>query len=813
MEPFSTKYDLQRALCVRFGVGLEAAIANGRLGASGTLTLAGNECKIPTAVGGGTQPALKITLNQFGDWPPVTRIEGSVTGEVEAYLDAWIARFSKSWKFELIEIDIPFNTEASFDLSPMTIREVVSGLETSTPLDYLGDPPTLVQELFLPGQVAVSGIGDAVMVFTDIDPSTNEMILRVAHRTGTHDWGGIGEIARAGGVVQVDVLQLPGGGWMTVWTEIAAEHSANLTPPSTLKYVTSTDGITWTAPMTVSDIGGVASEFKLVPMADDDVGLIFMETDRGPGSNRFDLNTILFDGTAWGDVQVQFPEAIIRDWDAAGPGSTGTDAVQIAVVTDDEKLLSVTWDGVDATDPVELVSMDVLPPVELGCGPDDFFSLAYGIEGGGIGFFTKSSGGEWTDRGTVFEGVLPSSIAVVDLFDGADYAYLISWTEGGSGNVFYGFVSEDGTVLVDAVNLTQNESGSYGHLMGTPRGSSHDASLFAFFDNGETTEIRTFDVSRTDGSINNDRDTDTLDDLAEMRIVDFDTSDSISTIDDVLAEEDFDEDGFSNKQELDAGTDPTHPGSFPGQSIQLSTEVAECFEFGTVPGQIAVVRSGEGSSEVTVKYQVSGTAANGTDYSELEGEVTLAPGIYVAFLNVDPIGDVEAEGEETVIVTLLDDAAYSLGTEVEGTVTIQDLPMDAWRLANFTAEELLDDSITGDDSDADGNDLVLVLEYAFGITPNANEYRNVPVSVVLVHPGTNEEHAGLIYLRPSDALDLEFTIEVTDDLGNWLAGDDQIEEISVLDNGDGTETVTVRDKTSLASGGRFLRLTVNRLTE
>jgi len=136
-----------------------------------------------------------------------------------------------------------------------------------------------------------------------------------------------------------------------------------------------------------------------------------------------------------------------------------------------------------------------------------------------------------------------------------------------------------------------------------------------------------------------------------------------------------------------------------------------------------------------------------------------------------------------------------------------------WRLANFTEAELQDDSLTGDESDADNNDLVLVLEYAFGITPNSYEYRNVPVSVVLVHPVTSQTHAGLIYLRPTDVLDLEFLIEVTDDLGNWLGGEEAIDLVSVTENGDGTETVVVRDKISLATGGRFLRLTVNRSTE
>ena len=737
-EPLGSKFKLERALCVRFGVGLEASIANGRLGASGILFLTGNECPIPTGVGGEEEPALKITLNQFGDWPPVTRIQGGVTGEIEAYIDAWVARFSKSWEFNLITIDIPFNSEASFDLSPMSITETVYGLDTAVAADYLGEPPTLVQELFLPGQVAVSGVGDTVMVFTDADPHTGEMVLRVANRASTHTWGSIGEIARAGGVVEVDVLAIPGGGWMTVWSEIASEDSTSMTPPTTLMYATSVDGISWTSPVVVSALSGVASDFRLVPLVGDDVGLIFMETDRGPGSNQFDLNTVLFDGTSWGDVQVQFPDVVIRDWDAAGPGERGTDDAQIGVITDDGILLSIAWDGTDATARVELVSVNVLPPIELGTGPDDFFSMAYSMSGRGIGFLNKASGEAWVDGGVMFEGVIPGNLAVVDMFDDVDYAYLISWTEGGSGNVYYGFVDDEGTVLVDATNLTQNDSGSYSNLMGTPRGDSHEGSLFAYFDNGETTEIHTFDVSRTDGSINNDRDADAMDDLAEMRIMDFDTSDAIETVDDVLPGDDFD---------------------------------------------------------------------------ELSGEVTMAPGIYVQMISIDPVGDVLAEGDETVVITLLDDAAYDFGSEIESMVTVRDLSMDIWRLAHFTEVELLDETISGDASDADMNNLTILLEYAFGITPNSHSNDNVPYSVILVSSTTSQSHVGIIYLRPTNAIDLDCSIEVTDDLGNWLAGLNQVEIVSVTDNGDGSETVVARDLVALEDSGRFLRLNVIRNSE
>jgi hypothetical protein len=104
--------------------------------------------------------------------------------------------------------------------------------------------------------------------------------------------------------------------------------------------------------------------------------------------------------------------------------------------------------------------------------------------------------------------------------------------------------------------------------------------------------------------------------------------------------------------------------------------------------------------------------------------------------------------------------------------------------------------------------LLFLQSYSLGLA--AAELRG---RVTNAETGASQPHAGLIYLRPTDAFDLEFLVEVTDDLGNWLGGEAAIELVSATDNGDGSETVVVRDKIPLADVGRFLRLTVNRLSE
>jgi len=58
-------------------------------------------------------------------------------------------------------------------------------------------------------------------------------------------------------------------------------------------------------------------------------------------------------------------------------------------------------------------------------------------------------------------------------------------------------------------------------------------------------------------------------------------------------------------------------------------------------------------------------------------------------------------------------------------------------------------------------------------------------------------------------------IEVSDNLTNWRYNDDGFfedatAELSRIDNGDGTETITVYDKTLLGEGlDRFIRLNVS----
>jgi glycine/D-amino acid oxidase-like deaminating enzyme len=90
-------------------------------------------------------------------------------------------------------------------------------------------------------------------------------------------------------------------------------------------------------------------------------------------------------------------------------------------------------------------------------------------------------------------------------------------------------------------------------------------------------------------------------------------------------------------------------------------------------GAIRVSRTGSCHTALTVKCTLGGTAANGVDYFRLTVPVTLAVGQGSKTLTVVPIADSVADPNETVVLTVQSDAAYSIGSGQEtATVTIRE---------------------------------------------------------------------------------------------------------------------------------------------
>jgi hypothetical protein len=90
-------------------------------------------------------------------------------------------------------------------------------------------------------------------------------------------------------------------------------------------------------------------------------------------------------------------------------------------------------------------------------------------------------------------------------------------------------------------------------------------------------------------------------------------------------------------------------------------------------GVFTVTRTGSTSAALTVFYTLNGsTATADSDYTALSGAVTIPASSATATITVTPLDDELAEGNETVVVTLTADSAYTVGASNSATVTIQD---------------------------------------------------------------------------------------------------------------------------------------------
>ena len=112
----------------------------------------------------------------------------------------------------------------------------------------------------------------------------------------------------------------------------------------------------------------------------------------------------------------------------------------------------------------------------------------------------------------------------------------------------------------------------------------------------------------------------------------------------------------------------TDNGDLPYATINLITGPA--VESGTT-GTFRITTTGTGTGNITVVYTVSGTAANGVDYSLLSGSASMARNA-TSTITITPLQDALIEGYETITLTLNPDPTYSLALDSSATMILQD---------------------------------------------------------------------------------------------------------------------------------------------
>ncbi|MDB6136624.1 MAG: hypothetical protein JWM59_4867 [Verrucomicrobiales bacterium] len=108
-----------------------------------------------------------------------------------------------------------------------------------------------------------------------------------------------------------------------------------------------------------------------------------------------------------------------------------------------------------------------------------------------------------------------------------------------------------------------------------------------------------------------------------------------------------------------------------GTPVMVSTWNTTPAEGGAA-GKFYLSRANASTGALAVKYSLSGTAVNGTDYTLLSGTATIPGGETGVDVNVTPINDTLVEGTETVTLTVDPDTNYDVDQPGSATLYLQD---------------------------------------------------------------------------------------------------------------------------------------------
>jgi hypothetical protein len=249
-------------------------------------------------------------------------------------------------------------------------------------------------------------------------------------------------------------------------------------------------------------------------------------------------------------------------------------------------------------------------------------------------------------------------------------------------------------------------------------------------------------------------------------------------------------------------------GTLPAVSVEAQNSLI--MEGGPDSGIFVFTRTGLTNLNLQVFYSVSGTATPGTDYPALLGVVTIPAGSQSAAVQFRPFDDKDVEPDETVIVTITPNAAYTVsGAPATTTIANDDLLTVTISPTLAPASE---PSTSGRftvkrDGDLTGN---LVVYYTLsGTASNGVDYVSPSGAVTIPANQTSAD----IVITPIDDLLVEGDESVIATLVSnpaYNIGDPGIATLFIHDNEKPTVTITAPDPNAAEPGSDFGQFQISR---
>ena len=240
---------------------------------------------------------------------------------------------------------------------------------------------------------------------------------------------------------------------------------------------------------------------------------------------------------------------------------------------------------------------------------------------------------------------------------------------------------------------------------------------------------------------------------------------------------------------------------------QISIEALEsvAVKNDLTPGLFLITRAGVLDRSVLVRLNVAGTATKNSDYETLPTFVNLLPGQTTALLSVNPKSSaVLNNGMEFVELSVKADTTYVVTKRSSARVLIVDEQMtfSLWRQRNFPA-------LTGDLSfvavqDPDQTGTPTIFRYAFGLDPKTPQ-RSPGGPEFRMRDG----RMTVVFRRPAALTDVQYRVEVSEDLVTWHEGAGYAEEFIAPEYVGQPEMAGYRaSKSAVEAPRQFMRVSV-----